>query len=272
MLEIKKLSKYYGKFKAVDDVSFTVPTGQIGILLGPNGAGKSTIIKSIAGLLRYEGTIAVDGIPSRSLEAKKRFAYVPELPALFPALTVVEHLEYIKRAYRSEIIDAELDSLLERFEMSDKKGKLGNELSKGMMQKLSICCALAIKPSVILLDEPMVGLDPVAIKELKKLIMELKSQGVTVLISTHMLEMVKELWDYVFIMKDGKLVGTYANTPEYNGDIERIFFEITGDTQSHDENDTELQQCADSESDGEICNDEKSGEDDMHRTDEEAKL
>ena len=156
--------------------------------------------------------------------------------------------------------------------MSDKKGKLGNELSKGMMQKLSICCALAIKPSVILLDEPMVGLDPVAIKELKKLIMELKSQGVTVLISTHMLEMVKELWDYVFIMKDGKLIGTYSNTPEYNGDIERIFFEITGDTQSHDENDTELQQCADSESDGEICNDEKSGEDDMHRTDEEAKL
>ena len=197
---------------------------------------------------------------------------MPELPALFPALTVVEHLEYIKRAYRSEITDAELDSLLERFEMSDKKGKLGNELSKGMMQKLSICCALAIKPSVLLLDEPMVGLDPVAIKELKKLIMELKSQGVTVLISTHMLEMVKELWDYVFIMKDGKLVGTYANTPEYNGDIERIFFEITGDAQSHDENDTELLQCADSESDGELCNDEKSCEDDMHRTDEEAKL
>ena len=73
-------------------------------------------------------------------------------------------------------------------------------------------------------------------------------------------------------MKDGKLVGTYANTPEYNGDIERIFFEITGDAQSHDENDTELQQCADSESDGELCNDEKSCEDDMHRTDEEAKL
>ena len=98
MLEIQGLSKSYGKNLAVDNVSFTVPDGQIGILLGPNGAGKSTIIKSIAGLLRYKGVIRIQGIPARQMEAKKVFAYVPEIPAMFDALTVREHIEYVRMA------------------------------------------------------------------------------------------------------------------------------------------------------------------------------
>lgn len=166
MLEIQGLTKSYGKNVAVDNVNFTVPDGQVGILLGPNGAGKSTIIKSIAGLLRYKGIIRIQGLPARTLEAKKVFAYVPEIPNMFDALTVREHIEYIRMAYSSTITDEEVDEILKEFEMDDKQDKLGNELSKGMMQKVSICCALAVKPQVILLDEPMVGLDPAAIRML----------------------------------------------------------------------------------------------------------
>ena len=192
MLEVIHLAKKYGKTLAVDDVGFTVPDGRIGILLGPNGAGKSTVIKSIAGLLRFKGAIRIQGQDSRSLEAKKQFAYVPELPYMYDALTVREHLEFICRAYGMAFPEEQAQSLFRSFELSDKLDKLGNELSKGMMQKVSICCALVTNPKVILLDEPMVGLDPAAIKELKARILELKEAGCTVLISTHMLEMVKE--------------------------------------------------------------------------------
>lgn len=228
MLEIQNLSKKYGKVLAVDHVNFTVPGGQVGILLGPNGAGKSTIIKSIAGLLRYEGGVGIEGMPARSLEAKRIFAYVPEIPAMFEALTVREHLEYIRRAYQVEVSDEEIETLLKRFEMEDKQDKLGNELSKGMMQKVSICCALLIHPKVILLDEPMVGLDPMAIKELKKVVLELRDQGTTVLISTHMLEMVKDLWDIVFVMEKGHIIGSYTKEQARDKDIDEIFFGLTG--------------------------------------------
>ena len=104
MLEIQRLSKKYGKYLAVDQVSFQVPDGQVGILLGPNGAGKSTIIKSIAGLLRYQGEIRIQGIPASQLEAKRQFAYVPEIPAMFEALTVREHVEYMRKAYDLSLI------------------------------------------------------------------------------------------------------------------------------------------------------------------------
>lgn len=231
MLEIQNLTKKYGKTLAVDHVNFVVPDGQVGILLGPNGAGKSTIIKSIAGLLRYEGGVGIQQMPSRSMEAKRIFAYVPEIPAMFEALTVREHIEYIRRAYNSTITDAEVEALLERFELLDKQDKLGNELSKGMMQKVSICCALAIKPKVILLDEPMVGLDPAAIKELKQVVLELKETGVTVLISTHMLEMVKDLWDVMFVMEKGRIIGSYTRAEVKDQDIEELFFAVTGEAE-----------------------------------------
>ncbi len=228
MLEIQELSKSYGKHLAVDKVSFFVPDGQVGILLGPNGAGKSTIIKSIAGLLRYQGGIGIQGLSSRTLEAKRIFGYVPEIPAMFDALTVREHVEYIRKAYASTITEEEVEALFRRFELADKQDKLGNELSKGMMQKVSICCALAIKPKVILLDEPMVGLDPQAIKELKKVVLELREQGVTVLISTHMLEMVEDLWDIMFVMDQSHIIGSYRKADVGEKELDDLFFEMTG--------------------------------------------
>lgn len=228
MLEVAGLSKKYGKTLAVDEVGFTVPDGRVGILLGPNGAGKSTVIKSIAGLLRYRGSIRIQGIDSRETEAKKCFAYVPEIPNMYEALTVREHIEFIIRAYGAEVSEEEIRQLLEKFELDDKQEKLGNELSKGMMQKVSICCALVIRPRVILLDEPMVGLDPAAIKELKAVILELRDAGCTVLISTHMLEMVKELWDVTFVMDKGRILGTYVKEELANEDLEELFFKVTG--------------------------------------------
>ena len=228
MLEINGLSKNYKKTKAVDNVSFFLNDGQVGILLGPNGAGKSTIIKSIAGLLKYEGQIKINGHLAREIAAKKIFAYVPEIPAMFESLTVAEHVEYIRKAYDSPISDEEVEIIFKRFELDDKKDKLGNELSKGMMQKVSLCCALAVKPKVILLDEPMVGLDPRAIKELKEVVSELQSAGATVLISTHMLEMVKELWDVMFVMEKGKIIGSYLKSEIGEKELEDLFFEVTG--------------------------------------------
>lgn len=235
MLEVINVSKKYGKFLAVDNVSFTVPDGTVGILLGPNGAGKSTVIKSIAGLVKYEGQIRLQGLPARDVEAKKTFAYVPEIPSMYEALTVREHIDFIGRAYGLETEEKEISRLLERFELEDKQNKLGNELSKGMMQKVSICCALVIKPHVILLDEPMVGLDPVAIKELKKVVLELKEQGTTVLISTHMLEMVKELWDVTFVLDKGHVLGSYDRNSVGNEDLEKLFFEVTGANRAENE-------------------------------------
>lgn len=228
MLSISNVTKKYGKALAVDSISFVVPPGKVGILLGPNGAGKSTIIKSIAGLLRYKGKIQMENLDARSMEAKKIFGYVPEMPFMYEALTVYEHLVFIEKAYNIKVSEEEKKALLERFELWDKKDKLGNELSKGMMQKVSICCALVIKPKYILLDEPMVGLDPQAIKVLKEVILELRSAGTTILISTHMLEMVKDLWDILFIMKEGKILGTYEKEKVSDKDIEDIFFEVTG--------------------------------------------
>lgn len=228
MLEVIGLSKKYGKTLAVDDIGFTVPDGRVGILLGPNGAGKSTVIKSIAGLLRYKGTVRIQGLDSRTVEAKRCFAYVPELPYMYEALTIREHIEFITRAYGLTVPEEEIQGLFETFELADKQDKLGNELSKGMMQKVSICCALVIKPKVILLDEPMVGLDPAAIKELKQVIMRLRDEGCTILISTHMLEMVKELWDVTFVMDKGKISGTYPRESVADEDLEELFFKVTG--------------------------------------------
>ena len=165
MLSVNSVTKKYGKTLACNNVGLSVADGEIAVLLGPNGAGKSTIIKCICGLLRFQGEIKIDSFENKSLEAKRLLGYIPEMPAVYDLLTVREHLEFILRSYKMTD-DGYGDSLLERFELWDKKDKLGKELSKGMQQKLSICCALVHKPKVIIFDEPMVGLDPHAIKEL----------------------------------------------------------------------------------------------------------
>jgi ABC-2 type transport system ATP-binding protein len=177
MLEVNHLTKRYGKLTANDDLNFRVENGEIAVVCGPNGAGKSTAIKCIAGLLRFQGDIRFDGKPNKSVEAKRRFGYIPEIPAPIETLTVDEHMEFIARAYRVAGWQKRADTLLRRMELDNKRDKLGKELSKGMQQKLSICCALLPSPRTVLLDEPLVGLDPHAIKELKTMLGELRDTG-----------------------------------------------------------------------------------------------
>ena len=236
MFEVSHVTKRYGKVVANDDISFSVADGQIAVLLGPNGAGKSTVIKCITGLLRFDGSITVCGFPNKSLEAKRLLGYVPEMPAVYDLLTIAEHLEFIARAYSLSDWKERADSLLSRFELFDKKDKLGKELSKGMQQKLSICCALLPEPKVIVFDEPMVGLDPHAIKELKAVFAELKAAGASVLISTHMLDSVEDYWDVAHIMVNGRFAATRKNEALSEGEcsLEELFFSITegkGDAQ-----------------------------------------
>ncbi|MCQ2482658.1 MAG: ABC transporter ATP-binding protein [Clostridia bacterium] len=230
MLVVNSVTKKYHKTVANDNISFKVDNGEIAILLGPNGAGKSTIIKSILGLLKYEGKIELDGLDNHSIEAKRKMGYVPEVPALYDMLTVEEHLEFVRRAYKIEDKGC-AEALLSRFELEDKRKKLGKELSKGMQQKVSICCALLPNPDFIVFDEPMVGLDPHAIKELKGIFTELKNQGKTVLISTHMIDTVEDYWDVAYIMKNGKIEATQYNnkTDTEEKSLEQLFFEITED-------------------------------------------
>lgn len=225
MLTVDSVTKKYGKITANDNISFSISDGEIAVLLGPNGAGKSTIIKCITGLLRFSGEITLDGLENKSLKAKSLIGYVPEMPAVYDMLTVGEHLEFMLRAYKMED-DGTSDKLLQRFELFDKKDKLGKELSKGMQQKLSICCALVHKPRIIIFDEPMVGLDPHAIKQLKDVFLELKESGASVLISTHMIDSVENFWDTAYIMVKGKVAAQKKNGGE-GETLEELFFRVT---------------------------------------------
>lgn len=227
MLSVKNVTKKYGKILANNDVSIEIPSGEIAVLLGPNGAGKSTLIKSVCGLLRCEGGITLNGADNKSTEAKSILGYVPEMPAVYDLLTVGEHLEFIRRAYKMTD-DGLGDRLLERFELSDKKNTLAKELSKGMQQKLSICCALVHRPKIVIFDEPMVGLDPHAIKQLKELFGELKNEGASVLISTHMIDSVEDYWDSVYIMVKGE-VRAWRRKSDGDFSLEELFFTVTSE-------------------------------------------
>ena len=229
MLSVNNVTKKYGKVIANENISLQIADGQIAVLLGPNGAGKSTIIKSIIGFLKYQGSVTVDGLLNKSIEAKRIMGYIPEIPSLYPNLTVDEHMEFVARAYKLDNYKEYKEELLRRFELDDKKKKFGDELSKGMQQKLSICCGLLPKPKLILFDEPMIGLDPHAIKELKSMLLELKRQGASILVSTHMIDSIEELWDTTYIMMKGRVAAVVERDKIAQGDksLEDIFFEIT---------------------------------------------
>ncbi len=228
MINVQHVSKKYGKFLANDDVSLNVQPGQLGVLLGPNGAGKSTLIKSICALLRYEGVITIGGFDNHSVEAKRLLGYVPEMPTLYPMLTVSEHLEFIARAYRLTDWQPRADELLRRFELDDKRTKMGKELSKGMQQKVSVCCALLPQPKAVILDEPLVGLDPHGIREIKAMIADLKRAGCALLVSTHMIDTVEEDWDTTYIMKDARVAAVCRRGEMPVGQsLEDTYFAIT---------------------------------------------
>ena len=229
MLKVQNVTTKYGKVTACDNLSFELEDGSVTVLLGPNGAGKSTIMKAIMGFLKFEGEITIGGYPNKSTQARRILGYIPELPALYPNLTVAEHMEFLARAYRLKDYKQKTEELFTRFELLDKKKKFGDELSKGMQQKLNICLGLLTDPKMMLLDEPMIGLDPHAIKELKNSIEEMKAQGKTLLVSTHIIDSVDMLWDRTIIMQNGQIKAniTRAQLEEDGRSLEQLFFDVT---------------------------------------------
>lgn len=229
MLTVQHLTKKYGKVTACNDVNLHLDPGSVTVLLGPNGAGKSTLMKSIIGFLQYEGNITVAGCSNKSSQARSILGYIPEMPSLYPNLTVSEHMEFLARAYRLKDYRNRIDELFAKFELDDKRKKFGDELSKGMQQKLNICLGLLPEPKLLLLDEPMIGLDPHAIKELKSSIEQMRDEGRTLLVSTHIIDSVDMLWDRALIMRDGVIHAnlTRQELEEDGRTLEQLFFDVT---------------------------------------------
>lgn len=237
MLIVNNLVKTYGKQNAVNDISFELQGGEVVGLLGPNGAGKSTTMKCIVGLLRKtSGEITLGGYDHLSVEAKKLFSYIPETPYVYDLLTVHEHMQFVAQAYGVRDWKERAEQYLETYELADKRDKLGRDLSKGMRQKVSICCALLPDPEVLFFDEPMIGLDPKAIRNTKRIFKELKERGKTILVSTHLIDGIESIADRVMILKNGNIIGndTISNlkrqfVQEEGTSLEDLFLEMTKD-------------------------------------------
>lgn len=206
-LVVRGLSKRFQERVAVDGLSFDVGRGEILGLVGPNGAGKTTTLRSIAGVLPIQsGRVLVDGhdVSTEEAEAKRSLAWVPDDPQPFDNLTVLEHLEFTARLYGIDPWREEALALLERFELADRSDALGGELSRGMRQKLAISCAWLSAPRVALLDEPLSGLDPRGIRAARDGVRDLARQGVAVILSSHLLELIQALADRILIMDRGR--------------------------------------------------------------------
>jgi ABC-2 type transport system ATP-binding protein len=236
MIQIQNLTKRFGSFTAVSSLSFDALDGEIVGLLGPNGAGKTTSIRCIAGLLNpSEGRILVDGHDTQieAEDAKRAFAYVPELPSAYDLLTVNEHLRFVAAAYNTEDELVNSEAILRRLDIWDKRTTLSASLSKGMKQKLACACAFIHRAKNFCLDEPFIGLDPKGSRELKDMLIEQRSKGMAVLISTHQLEVAERLCDRVIIVNRGGVVaqGTVDEIREQmsasNLTLEEMFLQLT---------------------------------------------
>ncbi|HXF96286.1 MAG TPA: ABC transporter ATP-binding protein [Gemmatimonadales bacterium] len=238
MLAVEGLTKLYGPLAAVQGLSFAVGPGEILGLVGPNGAGKTTTLRCLAGIIPpTRGRIVVAGhdLAREPVAAKRALAFVPDEPRLFEYLTVEEHLRFVARLYRLPDVGPRLAPLLAELELADKRDALGSELSRGMKQKLAIACGLLHDPRVLMLDEPLTGLDPVGIRRMKRTIAARARAGAAVVLSSHLLQLVEELCTRVLILHNGQRValGTVeeisAGRPELAGrGLEDIFLSLTG--------------------------------------------
>ncbi len=236
LLDVQRLRKEYDDVIAVSDLSFSVAPGEILGLVGPNGAGKTTSLRTIAGVLPVQrGSVTVAGFDITTAErrAKRALAWVPDDPQPFDAMTVHEHLEFTATLYSVKDWRRRADDLLERFELGAKRDALGGELSRGMRQKLAFCCAWLPRPRVVLLDEPLSGLDPRGIRSAKDAILELAYEGAAVVLSSHLLDLVQQLAARFLILSKGQAIfdGTLgearalASTEDSN--LEELFFRMT---------------------------------------------
>jgi ABC-2 type transport system ATP-binding protein len=237
VIEVSGLTRLYGDLIAVDHLSFRVEPGEIMGLVGPNGAGKTTTLRSLAGIIRpTAGTITIAGadLAKDPLAAKRALAFIPDEPELFEYLTVEEHLRFIARIYGVAGVEPLIGPLLEEMELTDKRASLPAELSRGMRQKLAIACGLIHDPAVLILDEPLTGLDPAGIRRMKGTIVERSQAGAAVVLSSHLLHLVEELCTQILVLRRGKMVayGTVASIvaerPELAGlGLEDLFLALT---------------------------------------------
>ena len=218
MIEVKNLVKDYGKHHAVKDISFSVPDGQIVGLLGPNGAGKSTTMNIMTGYISAtSGEVKIGGydILEQPIQAKKLIGYLPEIPPLYEDMTVAEYLNFIcdlKGIRKKTEKESSINEVTEAVKISDMKGRLIKNLSKGYKQRVGLAQALIGNPPLLILDEPTVGLDPNQIIEIRALIKSL-GQKHTIILSSHILSEVNAICDYVLIIDKGTLVA--EDTPEH---------------------------------------------------------
>ena len=224
MIEVSHLTKRYGSHLALDDLSFTIPEGQIYGLLGPNGAGKSTTMNILTGCLAAtSGQVRIDGVDifEDPMAAKKHLGYLPELPPLYMDRTPEEYLRFVARAKGIGEVRGELERVMALTQITDVKDRLIRNLSKGYRQRVGITQAILGDPDIIILDEPTVGLDPRQITEIRELIQKL-GENKTVILSSHILSEVQAVCDSILILSRGKLVA--CDTPD---NLERL---LTGGT------------------------------------------
>ena len=233
MIEVSHLTKRYGSHLALDDLSFTIPEGQIYGLLGPNGAGKSTTMNILTGCLAAtSGRVRIDGVDifEDPMAAKKHLGYLPELPPLSMDRTPEEYLRFVARAKGIGEVRGELERVMALTQITDVKDRLIRNLSKGYRQRVGIAQAILGDPDIIILDEPTVGLDPRQITEIRELIQKL-GENKTVILSSHILSEVQAVCDSILILSRGKLVA--CDTPD---NLERL---LTGGTALELEADTQ---------------------------------
>ena len=239
MLQLQGVVKRYGKFTAVAGIDLDVHRGEIFGFLGPNGAGKTTTIRMVAGVLRpSEGRILVDGddLHEHPARTKMKVGYVPDRPFLYEKLSGGEFLRFVSGLWGKEGPEAEAraDRLLELFQLAPWKNELIESYSHGMRQKILISSALIHQPQIIVVDEPMVGLDPRSARILKDLLRAFVAQGGTVFLSTHTLEVAEALCDRIAIISDGRIIalGTMeelrAQAHAGGAHLEEIFLKVTG--------------------------------------------
>ncbi|MGO1367836.1 ABC transporter ATP-binding protein [Senegalia sp. (in: firmicutes)] len=227
MIKIVNLKKKYNNKIFIKNLNTKILSGEITLLCGRNGAGKSTLMKSISGLINYSGRIHIDRHNNRSIIAKKKLGYIPETPEIYEDLTLWDHIEFTARIYKVDDWKYKAKKLCEEFNLLEHKDKLGDELSKGMLQKTSIIMTLIYNPDVLLIDEPFVGLDPQSIDQLKKYMLKYKKHHKTLMVSTHILDSMNLIWDRAIILDKGQILDD-IHYKELNGkQLSKYFLELT---------------------------------------------